>query len=156
MQLCPVGSRNVSLNLQLVSSVHVPTLPPLVLSFVINSYAASGGVQTWACYLWGLSLYKLLIAVDLTWNWTSRFLKCGNESGNDEFLVHVLWKLNTYLELYLNAEPYFRPWSFVLCWDHSFPKCRYQLWFVRYNQQLCLEGEVPRISDSQKVFQCLL
>lgn len=43
MQLCPVGSRNVSLNLQLVSSVHVPTLPPLVLSFVINSYAASGG-----------------------------------------------------------------------------------------------------------------
>lgn len=43
MQLCPVGSRNVSLNLQLVSSVHVPTLSPLVLSFVINSYAASGG-----------------------------------------------------------------------------------------------------------------
>lgn len=110
------------------------------------------GVQTWASYLWGLSLYKLLIAVDLTWNWTSRFLKCGNESGNDEFLVHVLWKLNTYLELYLNAEPYFWPWSFVLCWDHSFPKCRYQLWFVRNNQQLCLEGEVPRSVTLRRCF----
>jgi len=69
-----------------------------------------------------LTLYKQFLALDLTLNCTVSFLKYVNESGNNECLVHVLWNLNTYLELYPNTEPYFWPWSYFLCQDHSFPK----------------------------------